>query len=204
MTRSRITRRTLPEAWFRRPALRVARELLGKYLVRRYRGREFAAIITEVEAYTGPADLASHAARGRRTARTAVMFGPPGRWYVYFTYGMHWLVNIVTGRKGHPAAVLIRGVEGISGPARVAKTFHVAGSFTGIPAHKRSGLWIEDRGIRISKIVRGPRVGVGYAGPVWAKKPYRFMVSRVEPFLFYASPKATPNKLPRRRAHPRP
>lgn len=141
-------------------------------------------MITEVEAYTGPEDLASHAARGRKTARTAVMFGHAGRWYVYFTYGMHWLVNIVTGKEGHPAAVLIRavrlrspqGVLGVSGPARVAKTFRVDGSFTGIPAQKRYGLWVEDRGVRVSQIVRTPRVGVNYAGPIWAKKPYRFVL----------------------------
>ncbi len=165
-------------------------------------------MITEVEAYTGPEDLASHAARGRRTARTAVMFGPAGRWYVYFTYGMHWLVNIVAGREGHPAAVLIRGVEGVSGPARVARTFRIAGSFTDMPANRRSGLWIEDRGVRVSRIVRGPRVGVGYAGAVWAKKPYRFMVSSVEsdsasaPFFFDAESKKN-NTLSRRRAHSR-
>lgn len=188
-------RRVLPSVWFERSALIVARELLGKYLVRRKGEREVAAMITEVEAYTGPGDLASHAARGRRTARTAVMFGRPGRWYVYFTYGMHWLANIVTGREGHPAAVLIRGVEGISGPARVARTFRIAGSFTGMPAQRRSGLWIEDRGVRVSRIVRGPRVGVGYAGPVWAKKPYRF---------FFDAERQKNNKLSRRRAYPRP
>ncbi|MDP3947521.1 MAG: DNA-3-methyladenine glycosylase [bacterium] len=166
----------MPAAWFNRSALLVARELLGKYLVRRYRGRTIAAMITETEAYIGPQDLASHAARGRRTARTAVMFGRPGRWYIYFTYGMHWLSNIVTGRKGHPAAVLIRGVRGISGPARVTRTFRIVGSFNSMPANRRSGLWIEDRGIRVPRRVRGPRVGVGYAGPVWAKKPYRFLI----------------------------
>ncbi len=200
-------RRVLPSIWFERSALIVARELLGKYLVRRLPAlhqsgtgpagrqgkgeREVAAMITEVEAYIGPEDLASHAARGRRTARTAVMFGRPGRWYVYFTYGMHWLANVVTGREGHPAAVLIRGVADVSGhaprgmhgrelnvvhgPARVARTFRITGSFTDMPANRRSGLWIEDRGICVSRIVRGPRVGVGYAGPVWAKKPYRFL-----------------------------
>ena len=243
-------RKVLSRSWFARPALVVARELLGKYLVRRFHGREFSAMVTEVEAYTGPEDLASHAAHGKKTKRTAVMFGPAGRWYVYFTYGMHWLANIVTGREGYPAAVLIRavrlpsaplrtgrspqGVLDISGPARVARTFYIAGSFTGMPANRRSGLWIEDRGVRfasspsgsesaitfgarapssslgvrVSRIVRGPRIGVGYAGSVWAKKPYRFMVSSVEsdsasaPFFLDAESKKN-NKLSRGRSHPR-
>ena len=131
-------------------------------------------MITETEAYVGPEDKASHAHRGK-TSRNAPMFGPAGRWYVYFTYGMHWMLNIVTGRKDYPAAVLIRGVEGISGPGRVTKKLKIDKRFNNKSASQRVGLWIEDHEIKIkkSKIKRLPRVGVDYAGK-WAKKPLRF------------------------------
>lgn len=174
----------LPPAFFDRPTLRVARELLGKYLVRRVGSRNIALPITEVEAYVGPEDRASHAsrfwrgspraARGR-TLRNGVMFEGAGTWYVYFTYGMHWMANIVTERRGYPAAILIRGVAGISGPARVAKHFGIDRRFNGRSAFRRTGLWIEDRGLRVSPRA-GTRIGVGYAG-AWRNKPWRFFCS---------------------------
>lgn len=134
-------------------------------------------MITEVEAYDGPHDKASHASRGL-TPRTKIMFGPAGYWYAYFTYGMHWLANIVTGREGYPAAVLIRGVESITGPARVAKYFKIGKPQNGKPATHNAGLWIEDRGVKIppAHVRRAARIGVVYAGPVWAKKRYRFSI----------------------------
>ena len=101
----------LTKKFFERPALRVARDLVGKFLVLRRRTSKLAFMITETEAYIGPQDKASHAHSGK-TARNAPMFGEAGRWYVYFTYGMHWMLNIVTGPKDYPAAVLIRGVSG--------------------------------------------------------------------------------------------
>ena len=178
--------RVLPSSFFRRPVLVVAQELLGKFLVRRVRGKTTAAMITEVEAYDGPHDKACHAYRGK-TPRNAVMFGPAGRWYVYFVYGMHWMLNIVTGEKGYPAAVLIRGVcsedaRGAgewNGPAKLTKALAVDRVFNGKPAVKKAGLWIEDRGIGVShrQIVRTPRIGVAYAG-IWAKKPYRFVLRK--------------------------
>lgn len=147
------------------------------WLVRRKRGCETAAMITEVEAYDGPRDRASHASRGR-TSRNAPMFGPPGRWYVYLCYGMHWMLNVVTGPRDYPAAVLIRGVEGAAGPGRATKLLGVARPFDGERAARTTGLWIEDRGTRPprSRIRRAPRIGVDYAGPDWAARPYRFYV----------------------------
>lgn len=168
----------LTEKFFNRPTLTVARGLLGKYLVRRSAGwrrrREIALPITEVEAYVGFSDRASHAARGQ-TPRNRVMFGPPGFWYVYFTYGMHWMLNVVTGREGYPAAVLIRGVKGISGPARLTKHFGIDKRFNNKTASRRTGLWLEDRGIIIPprQIKRSPRIGIDHAGP-WKKKLWRF------------------------------
>lgn len=172
-----IQYQTLTQKFFERSAVAVAKDLLGKFLVRRWRGREVALIITETEAYHGSHDLASHAARGL-TPRNRPMFGPPGRWYVYFTYGMHWMLNIVTGKKGQPSAVLIRGVEGSNGPAKLTKMLHIDKKFNAKPANRQTSLWIEDRGERIKKfqIKTGPRIGVAYAGPIWSKKKYRFWI----------------------------
>ncbi len=170
-------RRILTQKFFDRPTLKVAEELLGKYLVRGYRGKEIAAMITEVEAYDGPNDKGSHASRGI-TQRTRIMFGPAGHWYVYFTYGMHWMLNIVTGPEEYPAAVLIRGVEDVRGPARVTKFFKIDKRFNGRSASRKTNLWIEDRGIRIKKslINKAPRIGIDYAGPYWSKKRWRFFI----------------------------
>ena len=167
----------LSAAFFERPAAAVAPELLGKYLVSAIGGKKSACMITETEAYIGPHDLAAHSSKGL-TPRTAVMFGPPGRWYVYFTYGIHWMLNIVTGPEGYPSAVLFRGVEGIPGPARLAKQLGITGALNAHAAVPASGLWIEDRGVKVQKsaIRTSPRVGVEYAGPVWAAKPYRYFL----------------------------
>src|SRR5829696_7374263 len=90
----------LDDGFYERPALDVARDLLGKYLVRRVGRRQVAAVIYETEAYIGPHDLACHASKGC-TGRTEVMFGPAGRWYVYFIYGVHWMLNVVTDQPGY-------------------------------------------------------------------------------------------------------
>lgn len=174
---SHQSRRILPEDFFVRPTRRAARELLGKYLVRRLSGgRTRASMITEVEAYDGWHDRASHAHRGR-TERNAPMFERGGVWYVYFVYGMHWMLNAVTGAPGYPAAVLIRGLEWLPGPARLTRSLKIDRRLNGRPISRRSGLWIEDRGYRVplSRIRRLPRVGVAYAGE-WANKPFRFML----------------------------
>lgn len=170
------TRKILSQDFFVRDTLVVARELLGKYLVRRMRGKEIAVMITEVEAYDGFEDKASHAHRGE-TARNKPMFGNAGAWYVYLVYGMYEMLNIVTGRKGYPAAVLIRGVEGISGPGRLTKFLKITRAQNNKRAIFESGLWIEDRGVVITdnRIKKTPRIGVDYAG-VWAKKRYRFVL----------------------------
>lgn len=170
-------RKVLGPAFFRRDALTVARALLGKVLVRRIRGKEVARVITDVEAYLGFEDRASHASRGK-TKRNAPMFEAGGRWYVYFTYGMHWILNAVTGPAGHPSGVMFRAVEGTYGPARLTKTLRIGKALNTKPIAKASGLWIEDRGVRIptKRVRKGPRIGVDYAG-AWAKKPYRFFIA---------------------------
>lgn len=166
----------LPLSFFERDTLMVARDLLGTFLVRQMGRERIAAMITETEAYTGPQDLACHATRGR-TKRTEPLFGPPGHFYVYFVYGMHWMLNVVTREEGYPAAVLLRGVEGVSGPARLTRHFDIDRAFNTLPAAWETGLWLEDRGVIVPPcdIVRTARIGVGYAG-AWAKKPYRFVL----------------------------
>ena len=170
--------RVLPPAFFDRPTLLVAEELLGCVLVRETPEGQRRAVITEVEAYDGPDDRASHASRGK-TPRNAVMFGPAGVWYVYLCYGIHWMLNVVTGPEGYPAAVLLRGVRGIAGPARLTKAFGVDGAFDRLPAQASASLWMEEGDpVDRSTILRAPRIGVDYAGE-WAAKPYRFLVPEV-------------------------
>jgi DNA-3-methyladenine glycosylase len=155
----------------------VARDLLGKRLVRRMGDRIVGASVVEAEAYVGSHDLACHAARGR-TRRTEVMFGPPGTLYIYFIYGMHWMLNVVTGEEGYAAAVLIRGVEGASGPGRLTSALKITGELNGLPAAPPHGLWFEDAGVRVapSRVMRTPRIGIDYAGPVWSAKKLRFVL----------------------------
>ena len=168
----------LASAFFNRPTLEVAQSLLGKYLLRRLDGKTQALRLTEVEAYDGFEDKASHAHRGK-TARNQVMFGPAGTWYVYLVYGMHWMLNIVTGPKNYPSAVLIRGVEGVSGPGRLTKFLGIERTFNGKKASRSSELWMEDRGEKVLHfhILTTPRIGVEYAGPIWSQKPYWFVLN---------------------------
>jgi DNA-3-methyladenine glycosylase len=164
----------LDSTFFDRSADTVAHDLIGCRLNWRRGKRSESRIITETEAYTGPDDLASHAARGW-TERNAAMFGPPGTFYVYFVYGMHWMLNVVTGRMGYPAAVLIRGVEGISGPGRITKTLAITGKLNRQVASKETGVWFSEAPILSNlRVSRSPRIGVNYAGPAWSAKPYRF------------------------------
>jgi DNA-3-methyladenine glycosylase len=171
----RTTRTTdLNPAWFDRPADVVARDLLGKMLVRGISGKRVALTITETEAYLGPHDLACHAARGR-TRRTEVMYGPPGIFYVYFIYGLHWMLNVVTGCEGSPAAILIRAAGGISGPARLTRALAIDGALNGRMAGRASGLWFET-GRPAARIIATPRIGVDYAGPRWSSRKLRFVL----------------------------
>lgn len=169
-------------SFFERSAVVVAKDLIGCVLVckQTINGKTLThrLRITETEAYEGPKDRASHAFRGK-TARNAPMFGKAGHWYVYFVYGIHWLLNVTTGAENHPGAVLIRGLDGISGPARLTKALGIDRAHNTLPAVRKSLLWIESpKGVKLlprEKIIRTARIGVAYAGPVWSKKKYRFV-----------------------------
>ena len=167
----------LPQAFFERKTLVVAQELIGKYLIRELDGKIVRQKITETEAYVGPHDLACHSSRGK-TQRNEPMFCEAGTIYVYFTYGMHWMLNIVTEEKDFPAAVLIRGTEDVSGPARLTKALKIDKNLNGLKLGRKTGLWIED-GPSPAKnnILRTPRIGISYAGE-WVDKPYRFLLKK--------------------------
>ncbi len=164
----------LDKKFYKQDTLRVAQELIGKYLVKD--GKEY--MIVETEAYDGPNDKASHAYKGR-TDRTEVMFGSSGIWYVYLVYGMYWMLNIVTASKDYPAAVLIRGVEEYKGPGVLTRELGITDQFNGKPADKSTGLWIKDREEEIEKddIISTSRIGVDYAKE-WKDKPYRFVLKK--------------------------
>ncbi len=159
----------------------MAKDLLGKYLVRKINGKEVVLMINETEAYDGFLDKASHASRGQ-TPRNTPMFGRPAHIYVYFTYGIHWMLNIVCGKELYPSAVLIRGAGEVVGPARLTKALSIDKTLNTLPLTKKNGLWIEDRGVVVSRkdIEAGPRIGIGYAGE-WAQKPWRFFIKKASP-----------------------
>ena len=160
--------RPLPHSFYERPARTVARALLGKVLVH----GERAGRIVETEAYVGAHDLACHAARGM-TARTRILWGPPGRAYVYFVYGMHWCFNAVTGREGRPGAVLVRGLEPVAGfdgpvrldgPARLCRALNITGAENGVDLESSALRIIDAPPVPGGEVERGPRIGVDYAG----------------------------------------
>ena len=182
--------RRLGRGDFNRPTLEVARDLIGKFIVRAHRWREVAAMITEVEAYKGPRDRAAHTYGGRRTARVEPLYGDGGTVYVYLVYGMHWLLNFSTAGQGIPEGVLVRAIVAdtrgkpmpIVGPGKLTRYLGIDKKLDRTDATCSNQLWVEDRGVRIpaGRLQSGPRVGVDYAGPYWAARPWRFWIE-VEP-----------------------
>ncbi|WP_319500550.1 DNA-3-methyladenine glycosylase [uncultured Draconibacterium sp.] len=165
----------IANSFFQREVTQVAPELLGKILVRRFEdGTIQKFVITETEAYRGGEDKACHANKGL-TPRTKVMFDEGGLVYVYLIYGMYWMLNFVTGEPGDSSAVLIRSVEGISGPGRVGRTLQLDKSFYGENLGTSERIWVEDTGLK-PHFTTAPRVGINYAGEPWISKPWRFIV----------------------------
>jgi len=176
--------KAIPKSWFRSSAtVALARELIGHTLCRRMPdGRIRRLPITETEAYDGPEDLACHAHTNRRTKRTEVMFARGGLTYVYLCYGVHWLLNIVTGPENYPAAVLIRGAGPHDGPGKLTKALAITGDQNRQPLSRANGLWLERPADLPNErdILATPRIGIDYAGPHWSQVPYRFVI-RVKP-----------------------
>ena len=203
-----MTTERLERPFYARPARVVARDLLGKRLVRLVDGRRLSGVIVETEAYCDAEepDLACHGDRangGRPTARTAVMFGPAGFAYVYFTYGMHWMFNVVTGEEGRANAVLIRAlepVEGVelmrrhrngrprpeltNGPAKLAQALAIDKSLNGANLCAAAEIiWIENGPVLSPEaIVAGPRIGLGQTPEPWLSIPWRYWL-RDNPFV---------------------
>ena len=177
----------LPRSFYERPTARVARDLLGKVIVRRPEdgGPPRMARIVEVEAYLGLKDQASHARRGP-TPRSAIMFGPPGHLYTYLVYGMHVCANFVTERDGVAGAVLIRAAQllddgahpaALRGPGKLCRGLGVTLAHKGLDLTAPTrGLWVADDGEARLRVARSARIGVDYAGE-WAARPLRFFVS---------------------------
>lgn len=179
--------RKLPRAFYDRDTIAVARELLGKYLVRVARGVERIGRIVEVEAYLGPHDLAAHSARGL-TERTKVMFGPPGHAYVYMIYGMYFCMNVVTEREGHASAVLLRAVEPVTnieertqGPGLLCRAMRIDKRLNGYDLTGNNFYIAAPGKSEPMVIVKRPRVGVDYAGH-WARRHLRFYI-KGNPFV---------------------
>ncbi len=184
----------LHREFYDRDTLQVARALLGGKLVRPVNGVELSGMIVETEAYCGKSDSACHAHRGE-TPRNAVMFGPPAHAYIYFTYGMHYLLNLVTEKEGNPCAVLIRavlplagiaemearrkkkGAELTNGPAKLCQAFGIDKSLNGWDLACGQELWLEDYEIIPPKrITATPRIGIDYAKKEHREALWRFVV----------------------------
>jgi DNA-3-methyladenine glycosylase len=188
----------IARSFYNRPALQVARELLGTRLVRVDKGRRIAGIILETEAYRGEQDLGCHCRAGR-TPRTQVMYGSPGHAYVYFTYGMHWMLNFVVEEEGFPAAILIRAIQPVEGenliaerrgsqphsrwtdgPAKLCQALDIDKRFNGADlCAPQARLFVEyGHSIPDARVTTGPRVGLNTVPEPWKSIPWRFLVEQ--------------------------
>jgi DNA-3-methyladenine glycosylase len=184
----------LPQSFYERDTRRVARDLLGKTLVRVEQGTRIAGRIIETEAYGGEEDLGCHCKAGK-TPRTAVMYGPAGHLYVYFVYGMHWLLNIVTEKVDTPGAVLIRGLEALDGkaviasrrgnqpparwldgPAKICQAFGITGDYNQKQIFQDGAeIFVEDNPRNPDRaVIETPRIGLESVPEPWRSIPWRY------------------------------
>ncbi len=196
----------LPRDFFAQPTVKVARQLLGCVLVRIEKtnghSQRVSGIITETEAYCGEEDLGCHAKAGR-TKRTAVMYGPPGHAYIYFTYGNHWLFNCITQAEGEPHAVLIRAIQPLDGldliakrrrgqpearwtdgPGKLTKALALDGKYNGTDLTASKAIIFIEAGKPIpdSLVTIGPRIGLYTVPEPWISKPWRFLAALPKKF----------------------
>ncbi len=202
--------RPLPRSFHSQPTLSLARALIGARLVRILDGGRLSGWITETEAYIGEEDLACHARHGL-TKRTRVMYGEPGHAYVYFTYGNHWMLNVVAEPEGRPAAVLIRAIQPVEGmermlerrggrdtfgPGKLCQAMGIDGLLNGADlTQTAAGLWIEP-GLPVpdASVTIGPRVGLNTTPEPWLSMPWRLLVKgwRLEGLSKSEDPRGSP------------
>ena len=210
----------LKRSFFTQPTLKIAKDLLGKYIVRKIGRKTLVGKIVETEAYIGPQDRASHAFGNKKTPRNQAEWLIGGHIYIYLVYGMYWQLNISTGKAGRPECVLIRALEPVTlnrvlrikkhvskiknyerklldikshntrfmirnskvanGPGKLCRWLKLNKSFYGEDITKSKRIWLVSlkgrTNLKRSEIKSGPRIGIDYAGPKWAKKPWRFWI----------------------------
>lgn len=201
-------KKRLSRDFYTRPTLLVAKELLGKYIIRKFGRRKLVGKIIEVEAYLGPQDRASHAYKGKITPRNRAEYLIGGHIYIYLVYGMYWQMNISTYKEGKPECVLIRAIEPViddkklktqnekfkttiqnlkftNGPGKVCRWLKLAKSFYGEDLTKSKRIWLEGGSERVkpSQIIATKRIGIDYAGSYWAKKKLRFLIRDYSKYL---------------------
>lgn len=187
-----IMRKKLDRDFYIKPTLKVAKLLLGKYIIRKIDGKELVGKIIETEVYIGPQDKASHAFGGKITPRNRAEYFVGGHIYIYLVYGMYWQMNISTSEEGKPECVLIRAIEpeedeisSANGPGKLCRYLNLDKSFYGKDLTKSKRIWLEDRGgkIKPSQILTTKRIGIDYAGPYWSKRKWRFLIKEYQQLL---------------------
>ena len=176
-----MKKKRLTKSFYTKPALTIAKDLLGKYIVRKIGRKELIGRIIETEAYIGPQDKASHAYNGKITPRNKVEYLIGGYIYIYLVYGMYWQMNIVTAKHGEPECVLIRALDLgkiANGPGKVCNYLKLDKSFYKEDLSKSKRIWLENRGEKIKpcQILATKRIGIDYAGLYWSRRKWRFMV----------------------------
>ncbi|MGC9031551.1 MAG: DNA-3-methyladenine glycosylase [Minisyncoccia bacterium] len=189
-------KKRLGRNFFTRKTLIVAKDLLGKYIIRKIGNKKIIGKIVETEAYIGPKDKASHAFSGKITERNKAEYKIGGHIYIYLVYGMYWQLNISTFKEGKPECVLIRALEPkiknsrknilkiANGPGKLCNYLKLDKSFYGEDLTKSKKIWLEDWGEKIKKseIKAALRIGIEYSGPFWSKVPWRFYIKN-SPFI---------------------
>ena len=179
----------LSRSFYTRPTLLVAKDLLGKFLIKKDGQKKLIGKIVEVEAYKGPKDKAAHSYGGKITDRSKTFYLEGGHLYIYLCYGINWMLNIVTEKENKPEAILVRALEPIegcnlkkienlsNGPGKLCRWLKIDKSFNETDLVNSDKIWLEDRGevIKKSQIVSAKRIGVDYAGE-WAERLWRFYI----------------------------